>query len=80
MVTFRLRDATVFLLQTRPANLKLTQIAEATSIPIGWLKVFARGEIADPSVNRIETLYEYLCGAQIELINIEARKKLLAHV
>jgi len=31
-----------------------------TKIPFYWLKKFARGEIPNPSVNRVEYLFEYL--------------------
>jgi len=60
MLITELRDKTLELLKNRPVWLTLAIIAEDTTIPHGWLKVFAQGKIADPSVNRIETLKLYL--------------------
>lgn len=60
MITTYFRDSTLDMLQNRPATLKLKKIAEDTGIPEGWLKIFAQGRIADPSVNRIETLNNYM--------------------
>lgn len=38
----------------------LPVIANASGLPFYWLKKFSANEIADPSVNRIQRLYEFL--------------------
>ena len=43
------------------------QIHKETRLPFDWLKKFAYGEIKNPSVNRVQTLYEYLNGAPLAL-------------
>ena len=63
----RLRDRTLYLVQERPARIKLTRIARDTGLPLSWLSAFTRGEIDEPSVCRIECLYEYLTGKQLEI-------------
>jgi hypothetical protein len=63
----RLRDKTLSLVQNRPVHLTLKQISAATTLPVGWLKMFAQGQIKEPSCNRIETLYEFLSGEQLKV-------------
>jgi hypothetical protein len=53
------RDRAYLALYNRPAWLTLASVATATGLPLGWLKLFSRGKIAEPSVNRIETLLRY---------------------
>jgi len=60
MITTNDRDKAVSLIQCRPSWLKLKKIAEDTTIPEGWLKMFSRNKIKDPSVNRVETIRNYL--------------------
>lgn len=60
MITTELRDSTILLMKNRPVWLTLKIIEEETTIPEGWLKMFAQGKISDPSVNRVETLKNYL--------------------
>jgi hypothetical protein len=45
----------------------LKDIEKATEIPEGWLKRFSCNKIADPSVNRIETLYNYLSDKKLKV-------------
>jgi len=45
----------------------LLQIFEDTKIPYYWLRTFASGGYKNPSVNRIETLYEYLAGKNLRI-------------
>lgn len=40
-------------------------IHKETGLPFYWLRKFAYGEIKDPSVNRVEKLYEYLSGRRL---------------
>lgn len=68
MITYKLRDTTLKLLRERPANIKLIQIADATTIPLSWLKQFhARGEKYNPSGSKLETLYKHLTGREVGL-------------
>ena len=39
----------------------------ATRIPWTWLEFFAKGKFKDPSVNRIQILYEFLSGHPLPL-------------
>lgn len=45
----------------------LPEIFRATGIPFYWLKSFSSGKYANPSVNRVETLYRYLTGKDLEV-------------
>lgn len=60
MIITSLRDETLALLKNRPVWMTFQIIFEETTIPVGWLKMFSQNKIADPSVNRIETLKAYL--------------------
>lgn len=62
-----LYDRTLHLIKTRPANLTFDEIARDTDIKASWLRCFARGKIGDPSVNRIQTLYEYLSNKKLKV-------------
>lgn len=67
MNTPKLRDKVLDLLANRPREQTLKGIAEATGLPEAWLKVFAQGRIQDPSVNRVETLYNYLSEKPLDV-------------
>lgn len=43
----------------------LLQVFEDTKIPYYWLRTFSSGGYKNPSVNRIEKLYEYLSGKNL---------------
>lgn len=45
----------------------LISIYSDTGIPYYWLKKFSAGEFANPSVNRVQALYEYLSGSKLSL-------------
>ena len=60
-----LLEKTLALLQDDSRT--LPEIYRDTGIPFYWLRKFARGEIQDPSVNRVQKLYEHLSG---RLLNI----------
>lgn len=62
-----LRDETLRLLADRPARITFKRISKDTGLPESWLSMFGNGSINDPSVNRIETLYEYLTGRSITI-------------
>lgn len=61
----RLHSKTLELLKAYP--LTLPAVYKDTGIPYYWLKKFKADEIADPSVNRVEKLYEYLTRSSIEV-------------
>ncbi len=60
MISTNFRDVTTELLKNRPVWMTLAIISQETTIPEGWLKALSQGKIKDPSVNRIETLKNYL--------------------
>ncbi len=43
----------------------LPEISSGTGIPFYWLRKFISGEIDNPSVNRIQKLWEYLSGKKL---------------
>lgn len=45
----------------------LPLIYKETDIPFYWLRKFSSGTIPDPSVNRVQRLYEYLSGKKLEV-------------
>lgn len=63
----RLYSATYVLLRTRPRDVFLTDIADGTGIPLGWLKAFSQGRMSDPSVVRVEKLYNWLSDEPLEI-------------
>lgn len=56
---------TLRLLRERKST--LPEVAVSAGIPFYWLRKFLGGEIQDPSVNRVQKLYEYLKGHQLEV-------------
>lgn len=56
---------TMQLLQT--TDKRQHEIYRDTGIQPNWLSRFATGGIPDPSVNRIEALYNYLSGTTLEV-------------
>ena len=57
---FPMRDQALKLLTNRPAHISLKQIARDTGLNHGWLSMFKRGKIDDPSYRRLQKLYNYL--------------------
>ena len=43
------------------------QICIATGLQVNWISGIATGRIKDPSVNRIQKLYEYLAGSKLAI-------------
>lgn len=43
------------------------QIYKDTGLTPNWLSLLAQGKIAEPSVNKIQKLYEYLTGRPLEV-------------
>ncbi len=62
-----LRDRTLELLLNRNVQLTFKKIEEDTKLDEGWLSMFSRNKIPDPSVNSIQTLYEYLANTELKL-------------
>jgi len=60
MPTNHTRDKALELLQNRSVKLTLRKISQDTGLPEGWLSMFNRGKIDNPSYNYLQTLYEYL--------------------
>lgn len=55
-----LRDKTLKMLKERDSSFTFRVIQKETGIKEDWLNKFAQGLIDDPSVNKIQTLYNYL--------------------
>ena len=51
------------LLKESPKTLPV--IYKETNLSFYWLKKFSANEIKDPSVNRVQRLYEYLMGEEL---------------
>lgn len=49
------------------SRIPLPEIYKETHLPYYWLKKFSSGEIRDPSVNRVQRLYEFLAGRKLEV-------------
>lgn len=45
----------------------LPDIANAVGVSFYWLRKFKSGEISNPSVNRVERLYNYLSGKHFDV-------------
>lgn len=43
------------------------QIMRETGLPYHWLVAMSKGEVKNPGVNRLQFLYEYLSGTELEL-------------
>lgn len=67
MIDSQLKNKAVELLQNRPAWMTLKAISEATKIPEGWLKMLAQDKIEEPSVVRIEALYNHLSNQPLKV-------------
>jgi hypothetical protein len=52
------------LLLAQPAR---ASVARACGLHLNWLEKFAAGKFKDPSVNRVQALYEHLSGKKLEL-------------
>lgn len=67
----RLLLKTVDLLKNRPRSLKLRTISEDLSLPQAWLEAITylvdEEPTYSPSVDRVETLYCYLTGKQLDI-------------
>lgn len=55
------------MLSDRPRDVSYKDISDKLNLPEPWIKAVATGQIKDPSVNRIEMLYEYLSGTPLNV-------------
>lgn len=53
------------LLKKAKSDNKLEAIAHKTKLPYLWLNKIADGHIYDPSVNRIQKVYEHISGNKL---------------
>jgi transcriptional regulator with XRE-family HTH domain len=60
VISEKLAEETRELLRSRPAYIKLKEIADKTNIGSSWLSEFSRGKINDPGFEKIAKLYNYL--------------------
>lgn len=49
------------------SKLSVMDIHRESGLPYFWLRKLYYGGIADPSVNKIQALYEFLAGKALEL-------------
>lgn len=45
----------------------VSKVAKDTGIPLDWLRKFSGGQIPNPSVNRVQFLFEKLSGKSLPL-------------
>jgi hypothetical protein len=70
--TFALPDSVLFyttfrLLEDRPRHLTYERLEEISGVPAAWIKAFGQGRMKDPSVIRVEKLYNALADEALEL-------------
>ena len=56
---------TMELLEASPLSLR--EIADRSELPYDWLTAIKYDRIKNPSVNRIQHLYEFLTGASLSV-------------
>lgn len=63
-----LMTRTQTLLKTKaPKKMDLLRVHDATGIPFFWLEKFVAGVFKNPSVNRVQYLYEHLTGQPLNI-------------
>lgn len=67
MFSNRLRDRTLKLIKHRDRTVTLEIIAIETGLTRRWLEEFLAGNIDDPGVVKVETLYVFLTGGPLLL-------------
>lgn len=60
-----LLEKTLMLMKRSQRQKTLPEISKDTGLPFYWLRKFASGDISDPSVNKVQILYEYLSGTPL---------------
>lgn len=46
-------------------SISLPKVAQDTGLPYDWLLKLKNGHIPNPSVNKVQTVYEYLSGSKL---------------
>jgi len=59
-----LMQRTIALMQGKD----LIRLSVDANVNYFWLKKFSKGQVDNPSVNRVQRLYEYLSRAKLELV------------
>jgi predicted transcriptional regulator len=62
-----LYEKTYILLQNRTVKIQFKDISEKTGVPEGWIKAFNAGKMKNPSVVRVEKLYAFLTGSELNV-------------
>lgn len=62
-----LRDKTLDLLKDRPRAKTLKVVSTDTGIGLPWLNLFLQNKIQNPSVNTVQSLYEYLTQEKLRV-------------
>lgn len=62
-----LYERTLELLRGRPEELTLSKICKETGLKIDWIAKFVQGKVTDPSVNKVQKLYEYLTKSTLKV-------------
>ena len=70
--TFAMSESVLFvttfkLLEDRPRHVTYEMLESVSGVPWAWIKAFAYGRIQDPSVIRVEKLYNALADEPLEL-------------
>lgn len=63
-----LMERTLRLLREHPDSVPSIYAAlkaQGSEISFGWLNKFSSGDIKDPSVNKVEELYQFLTGESV---------------
>lgn len=69
---FAMTDSVLFyttyrLLEERPRHVTYDHLEEQSGVPAAWIKAFGQGRMNDPSVIRVEKLYNALADEPLEL-------------
>lgn len=51
----------------RETELSLIEVSNATGLPFYWLQKFHYTDVKDPSVNRVQLLYEFLNSKKLQV-------------
>lgn len=62
-----LHEKTLLLLKAQENKKTLVQIHHETRIPFHWLSAFRQEVMRNPSVNRVQRLYEHLAGQPLAI-------------
>lgn len=71
-ITFKMVESVLFhttfrLLEERPRTVTYADLATQSGVPEAWIKAFGQGRMRDPSVVRVEKLYNALSDEPLEL-------------